>query len=118
MLKYDELIDLLVSNIEGMKARYDNALDCFGDCELQHHMCDCEFVPYIIEQLEKGNERKLKRAFEVIEYIYAHGDRNCVYVANVSITETLCNLAHEKYGEKIISLCGPVSKEKFTRMLD
>ena len=116
MLKYDELNELLVLNFDAMKEAFDYFCT-LGGCNT-HGLYACEFVPFIIEQLEKGNDRELKRAFEVIEHIYAHGDRECLYVANVSIAEPLYNLAFDKYSKKIISLCGPVSRKEFAEMLD
>ena len=116
MLKFSELNNLLISNVIEMKASYDEICKG-GDCS-PHWLYDYHFVPYVIEQLEKGNERKLKKAFEVIEYIYAHGNRSCTYVATVSFAEHLCGMAYKKYREKIISLCGSKSKKVFTTILD
>ena len=117
MLKYDQLNKLLISNVRDMKAAYDNLCDSTGMCD-PHWLYGSELIPYVIEQLEKSNDGILKRIFEVIEYIYAHGDRECIYVANVSIAEPLYDRAFDKYSEKIISLCGPVSRKEFVEMLD
>ena len=117
MLKYSELNDLFLSKIKGMKEAHNDLCDNNGECD-PDWLCACELVPNIIMYLEEGNDEALKPIFEVIEQIYAYGDRDCLYLANVSIAEQLYNSAYDDYADKIISLAGPASKKIFTAMLD
>ena len=74
----------------------------------------CHFVPYIVEQLDSGNESELKKIFAFIEKLLVEGDEDVEDIVICSVIEAIYfDYDFARYKDMIFSLCGKLTRKSF-----
>ena len=114
MIEEEELNSILMDEFEILKVAFDE------DGGYDDYPCsfyDEQFVPYIVKQLNEGNDKELEKIFKFIEMLFVEGDKHVVYVLDVSLVESLYfEPDFKKHRDKVFSLCGEKTRYSFDMM--
>ena len=108
MLKYTDANEILLTEFENLKTAFseheNNDLFILEDgC---YSFYEQVFAPYVIKQLDDGNEKELKKIFTFIEKLYREGDPDMRDLIGISIVEDFYYAPdYEQRKEKLFSLC-------------
>ena len=117
-LTYNNASSLLISRFNEMKKIYDNDFkELSEDC--CHVLYSCEFVPYILKQIQANNELELKKIFDFIELLMSSNDSDLVNLAEVSVIESLYfDHVCETHRAALLKYCGKRTLQSFIECFD
>jgi hypothetical protein len=99
--------------------RWSRYVESWGGNPPGSYMDMAEFVDFVVEDLyEKGAIDETRRAFQLLERLFAEGAQDTRDLIGWGFFETLqCVASHRSYGNKVFEeFLGPMSKQAWTQI--
>jgi hypothetical protein len=87
MYKYDEVINVVTNKFPQMKEVFEKDEEYYED--LPYVFYESEFVQFIVENANSGNNETLQIIFEIVENLIEFGDEKVVNLIEVAVVESL-----------------------------
>ena len=111
-------IQVLLEEFVEMKVIHDDSNVDYGCKDIDYYFFECYFTPFILEQMQLGNETALVKIFSFVERLFQFGDDDIKDLANVSIIESLYyDNVCSNFKPTLLKFCGSQTLQRFINCL-